>query len=354
LNPKDPSDAKLRNHTPFPKKILLIRLRRAGDIVMTTPAVRALKQAYPQAEISYLVEAPYGRLVEGHPDLDSVIAFDKERGIRGFFRLLRDVRKKRCNLVIDFHGGPRASLITASSRAAKKIGYRVKYRSFLYHTVIPRGSREKPVHSVENHANLVRAAGVKIDELPSLSLPAARPEEVQRIREFFKENSLGQAKVVILHIGAGNEFRDWGIENILEFVRLAAGIPGVRTILVGSEEEKPAEKVLLAGSPVPLLSLVGRVNLAELKEVIASSSLFVGPDSGPMHIAASTGTPIVAYFGPTLPAHFSPWKAKSVLLEKPMDCRPCRQKKCLSGDFRCLRSITPEEVFTACLPFLKK
>jgi heptosyltransferase-1 len=103
----------------------------------------------------------------------------------------------------------------------------------------------------------------------------------------------------------------------------------------------------------PILSLVSRLNLRELRELISRASLFVGPDSGPMHIAATTSTPIVAYFGPTLPAHFGPWMAQSTLLEKDFDCRPCRQRQCVHEDFRCLRTISPEEVYNACLPYLK-
>jgi ADP-heptose:LPS heptosyltransferase len=97
---------------------------------------------------------------------------------------------------------------------------------------------------------------------------------------------------------------------------------------------------------------VSKFNLREIKELISRSSLFVGPDSGPMHIAASTSTPIVALFGPTLPAHFAPWQGIAHLIEKEFDCRPCRQRQCIYEDFRCLKSIKPEEVYEACLRFI--
>lgn len=104
-----------------------------------------------------------------------------------------------------------------------------------------------------------------------------------------------------------------------------------------------------------VISLVGRLNLMEIGELIAHASLFIGPDSGPMHIAASTSTPIVAYFGPTLPAVFSPWRrvgSRTSILEKNLPCRPCKQRKCITKDYRCLRDITPGEVFAACRPYL--
>jgi heptosyltransferase-1 len=123
-------------------------------------------------------------------------------------------------------------------------------------------------------------------------------------------------------------------------------------VLIGAEEDKNAEKEIMEKSGGQLISLVGKLKLRELREFIRLSSLFVGPDSGPMHIAASTSTPIVAYFGPTLPAHFSPWKANAALVEKEFDCRPCKQRECLHGDIRCLQDITPQDVYQASLPFL--
>jgi heptosyltransferase-1 len=123
----------------------------------------------------------------------------------------------------------------------------------------------------------------------------------------------------------------------------------VKIVLIGSGVDRQTEEKILTTGKAPVLSMVSRLNLRELREMVLQASLFVGPDSGPMHIAATTPTPIVAYFGPTLPAHFGPWKARSTLLEKDFDCRPCRQRKCIHEDFRCLRTISPEEVYDACL-----
>ena len=106
-------------------------------------------------------------------------------------------------------------------------------------------------------------------------------------------------------------------------------------------------------SSSPVFSLVSKTRVRETRELISRASLFVGPDSGPMHLAASTSTPIVAYFGPTLPAVFSPWQATSTIVEKDFACRPCKQVECITNDFRCLQTIKPWEVYTACLEYLK-
>jgi len=332
-------------------KILLIRLRRIGDIIMTTPAVTALKKAMPESQITYVVEEPYRCLVEGHPSVDRVIALGKKSKLPEFLRLLRTLRKEPYDVVLDFHGGPRAWWIALAAKANFKVGYEIKYRGFVYDVAIPRGVKNGFVHSVENHLNLVRALGVRVDP-PPLSLPPAQEAEIRKVDRLFAENGLEGNKLVILHISAGNQFRDWGVDNWAGLVDRLAQEPSVRVVLVGGEPDHAAEQGILSLSSSHPVSFVGTLNLLELKEMMARSSLFVGPDSGPMHIAAATGTPIVALFGPTLPVHFSPWQAKAYVVAKELSCRPCRQKKCLTGDFRCLRSITPEEVLSACRRFI--
>jgi lipopolysaccharide heptosyltransferase II len=349
LNRKDRPRAK----PAFPRKILLIRLRRIGDIIMTTPAIAALKRALPQASLTYVVEEPYRRLVEGNPDIDKVVLVPPHQDVLSFLSLVRRVRREKYDIVIDFHGGPRASRLAWLSRAGLKVGYELKNKGFIYDIRVPRHQLGAPVHSVENHLNLVRAAGIEVHApRPRLTLPAAGKEELDRIDKLWSGHRFIEAKVVVLHIGAGNAFRDWGHQKLAGLVERLAGLLGVRVILVGSALDVPRAEEIRKTSPKPVLSLAGELNLVELREVISRAALFAGPDSGPMHIAATTSTPIVALFGPTLPANFSPWQARATLLEKSLACRPCKQKKCLTEDFRCLQSITIDEVFRACLSHL--
>lgn len=333
-------------------KILLIRLRRMGDVLMTTPAVTALKERLPQAELTYVVEEPYRELVEGNPHLDQVLVLPRKQGRRDFMHLIRQVRQERFDGLLDFHGGPRAFWLTLFSKAKVKIGYAVKYKSFVYDFKVPRNSGNGPIHSVENHINLVRALGVRVDPIPPLFMPEAKEGEKERIREFIAGNKLGQAKIITVHVGAGNEFRDWGVDHVARLIEFFSGRPNLQIVLVGGEEDREAAKEIMAKTTTDILSLAGQINLRELRELIRRSSLFIGPDSGPMHVAATTSTPIVVYFGPTIPTHFSPWQARATILEKDFDCRPCRQRTCVYQDFRCLRTITPDDVFAACRNFL--
>jgi len=335
------------------QKILLIRLRRIGDVVMTTPALTILREHCPEAKIDYIIDEPYRKLVEGHPALDEVIVLPKKLKTRHFLRHIRTIRKNTYDVLLDFHGGPRASLFAFFSKARLKIGYKIKYKHFIYDTVIPREPEEGFIHSVENHVNLVKSLGVSPSSIPKPSLPPGKRLEAEKIQRILRRNHYLGYKLITLHISAGNAFRDWGVDKFIALTDLTAGIQDVKIILIGGQDDRQAEAEILEKSTAPLISLVGQLNLRELKELISVSSLFVGPDSGPMHIASTTSTPIVALFGPTLPAHFAPWGAQATLLEKTFDCRPCRQRECIHKDFRCLRSIRPQEVYKACLTYLQ-
>lgn len=320
---------------------------------MTTPALTALRRALPEAHLAYVVEAPFARLVEGLPALDETIVAESGQGLAAFLRLVRRIRRGRFDAVVDFHGGPRASRLTALSGAPVRIGYEIPWRRLIYTTRVPRGGADGPVHSVVNHINLVRALGCDVPEIPPLALPEPRPEEKARVAAFIDKNVPSAAKLVVFHVGAGNDFRDWGPAAATELVRLLSGRPGLRAVLAGGAGDRGRAAEILRRFPGSVFSVAGTFGWAELRELIGRAALFIGPDSGPMHVAAATATPIVALFGPTLPAHFAPWRRDGVaILETSLDCRPCRQRECVHHDFRCLQTITPAEVLAAADRFL--
>lgn len=335
-----------------PRTILLIRLRRIGDIVMTTPALGILREAFPGASLSYVVEEPFRRLIEDHPHLDRAIILPSHLGTAAFVRFLLRLRREKYDAVVDFHGGPRAAWMTLFSGARLRIGYETGAKGFVYNRSVPRAAADGTVHSVVNHVNLVRTLTGGDSEIPPIRLPEARPEEAARVDRLLSEAGLAGSVYVAVHISAGNAFRDWDASHYLRLIERLRRESGVASLLVGSDSDRAKEAEILARSLASVPSLAGRVNLVELKEVIGRAALFVGPDSGPMHIAASTRTPIVAVFGPTLPAHFAPWKARARIVEMSLDCRPCRQRHCQRRDFGCIKRITADEVYEACRSFL--
>ncbi len=320
---------------------------------MTTPALTALRQDFPDAHITYVVETPYRDLVEGHPALDEVFVLPRKPGNREFLAYIWQLRRERYDVLIDFHGGPRAFLLSLFTRARIKIGYKIKYKRFAYDIRVPREPEQGYWHSVENHFQMVKALNENTGAIPALSLPPVKESEKDNVDQYLSQFHLQGRPFLVLHIGAGNRFRDWGEDNLGLLLQNFAQIQDTAVVLIGGPEDLEKEKRLLAVDQVRLFSLVAKLGLREVKELISRAVLFVGPDSGPMHIAATTSTPIVAYFGPTLPANFAPWQAKALLLEKDFDCRPCPQRDCLHQDFRCLQSITPEDVTRAVLSLLQ-
>jgi heptosyltransferase-1 len=348
LNPKLPA----RADAPPPRSILLIRLRRIGDIVLTTPALGVLRAAFPEASLTYVVEEPFRRLVEGHPDLDGALVLPVRMPASAFLRVLALLRRERYDAVIDFHGGPRAAWMTLATRAPVRIGYKTGAKGIVYNRRVPRVAACGAVHSVVNHVNLVKALTGAEAEIPPARLPDAGPEERARVDELLAEVGLTGARFAAVHIGAGNAFRDWDASNYAGLAERLFLESGAASLLVGGASDLAKEAEIRSLAKVPLASLAGRLNLAELKEAIGRAALFVGPDSGPMHIASATGTPIVAIFGPTLPAHFAPWRARARIVETSLDCRPCRQRHCQRRDFGCIKGITFDEVYEACRTFL--
>jgi len=336
--------------------ILLIRLRLLGDVVFTTPAVRALRRQCPDARLTYLVERAAAPIVLGNPHLDDVIVVPHSRGvarIRDDVRLARALRARRFDIVIDFHGGPRGSWLAWTSGAARRIGYTIPGRSWMYTDRIERPRELRPRHSVENQWDLVAALGVPppdrtADAVEMTESADARARLERRLRD---AQLAADASLIVLHVSAGNPFRRWPADAFAELAgRLAAAAPSRRVIVTsGPSESGAADAVATAareriGDAAERVLRCGEFDLSELRALIGRAALFVGGDSGPLHVAACTDTPIVGIYGPTLAARSAPWRDPRLVTESvepgPLECRPCDQRTCVTGDFRCL-SGTP-------------
>jgi heptosyltransferase-3 len=183
-------------------------------------------------------------------------------------------------------------------------------------------------------------------------MPSASGEEALEVDDFLEAKGISKGEYIVLHISAGNRFREWGEGHIIELLNLLFQKKGVRVVLVGGAEDRETARIIQERER-RADSLVGRINLRQLHRLISKARLFIGPDSGPMHVAACTTTPIVAFFGPTLPENFSPWDAEFTIVQKGFLCRPCSQRECVHKDFRCIQSISAGDVYRASLKYLE-
>jgi len=333
-------------------------------VVFTTPAIGALRRRFPAAHITYLVEAPAAPVVRHHPDLNAVVVVERPRGltrIRYDLQLARRLRAERFDLVIDFHGGPRSGFLTWASGAPQRIGYALPGRQLSYTTRVGwTRSLVPPRHSVLNQWDLIAPLG--IDPPTGASDPVVMPIDAAaatHVATRLAEAGVAEtAPIVVLHVSAGNPFRRWPTAAFAEVAgRLAEGDRRRRIIITsGPSEADAAEAVAaqarsLAGPAADGIVRTGEFDLPELRALVGRAALYIGGDSGPLHIAATTSTPVVALFGPTLPARSMPWRDPAVgsiaVDAGPLPCRPCHQRHCVPGDFRCLTGISPTMVLDA-------
>jgi predicted lipopolysaccharide heptosyltransferase III len=342
-------------------RILLVRLRLIGDVVFTTPLVRALRRRYPEAHLTYVVEPGAAPVIRGNPHVDDVLELPRRRGVarlRDDLAAGRLLRARRFDLAVDLHGGPRSAWLTWASGAPMRIGYRTHGRSWMYTHAVPRPADLGPVHSVEKQWALL--APLDIDPCDPSRDPVempADPAAAARVDRWLADAGLAHHALVVVHVSAGNPFRRWPAAHFAALlVDMARAGADRRFVLTSGPSDATAARAIVdevrarsaeAGAAVRHVEF----DLAELRALTARAAVYIGGDSGPLHIAATTSTPVVGLFGPTLPGRSMPWRDSQWRAEAvdagPLPCRPCRQRRCAPGDFRCLSLIDPARVAAA-------
>ena len=270
------------------------------------------------------------------------------------------MRRAGYDLAIDFHGGPRASLLTLLSGAARRIGYNVAGRSWMYTDVVDRPRELRRRHSVQNQWDLI---GAVVTGRPA---PDRNPVEMPLLGEarIAVERRLGAAGVgpdenlAVIHVGASSPFRRWPMASFVDTVVALASQARRRVIVTSGPAERAAVAEIIEKARTKIAEPVrdhvldcGDLSLAELRALLERSAVYIGGDSGPLHIAATTGVPIVAIFGPTPSERSAPWRNPAIPFEvieiDGLPCRPCDQRVCEPGDFRCLTHIAAPRVIAA-------
>jgi ADP-heptose:LPS heptosyltransferase len=338
----------------------LIRLREIGDVIFTTPAVRAVRRHFRDAHIAYVVEPNAADVVRSNPHIDELIVAPR-RHLLSDIALGRRLRATRYDLAIDFHGGPRASLLTWLSGAPVRVGYEVAGRAWIYTKRVARPRELRPRHAVENQWDLLTTLGIPGPDASAfpVEMPTDRSATTAAADRLARDGVGPTDCLVVVHVSAGNPFRRWPQSAFTELVaRLASRDPSTRVIVTsGPSEHGAAGRVveaararLTAVERVRVLAM-GESTLAELRGLLDRATLFIGGDSGPLHVAATSAIPIVALYGPTLPVRSAPWRDRSLVTESveitDLACRPCDQRVCAPGDFRCLTGILPADVMAA-------
>jgi heptosyltransferase I len=299
-------------------RFLLVRLGSMGDVIHAIPAASALRDTFPDARIDWLVEPRWARLLEGNPDLNEVITVDR-KSAGGIVTTVRKLRAAKYSCAIDFQALYKSALLAFASGAPRRIGFQSSYAreglaSYCYTDRLnPRGA-----HKVEHNLTLAEAAGAR-KSLPRFPL-AVCPADDERVGRELADHKLGE--YFVLNPGGGWRSKCWPAERYGELHRNLAERHGWRGVVTfGPGEESLARRVVeTAGDPPPVPIAL---DLGPLMSLMRRAKFVVSADTGPLHLAAALGTPVVGLFGPTDPSRNGPYSSDSlrdIVLRNPHDC----------------------------------
>lgn len=330
--------------------ILIVKLSAIGDVIQTLPSLAGLRMLYPDAHITWVVEEAAADLIKNHPYLDVVLVSRRKswsKDIRsGLFReplkeiksFIKDLRKRKYDLVIDFHGLFKSSIMVFLSRGKRKLGYdSLQELSGLFlNEKIPEDMKK---HAVERYLDFLRYLGAKTDSAQFV-LPSGQEAQV-KVQNMLLKYNLEDKKFIAISPVALWETKLWNNEKFARLADLINDKLQVKVVFTGGEKE-PIEEIT-SSMTTEKINLGGQTSLSELACLYKKAKIVISTDSGPMHLAAAVGTPVIALFGPTDPARTGPYGRGNTVIRTQLSCSPCFLKKCTTR--KCMEDISVEQVF---------
>lgn len=333
------------------KRILIIRTDRIGDVILSTPVIRAMRLAYPHAFISVMV-SPYSlQIVEDNPFLDEAIVFDKGSAQKSWLSSLafaRCLKRKQFDLCLVLHPTIRVHLLVFLAGIKRRIGYDRKF-GFLLTDRLAHTKQQGLRHEAEYNLDFVKYLGV---ESPSVEMYIPiKQESEQWVESYCRQESLGEKdKLVAIHPAASCPSKVWPCQRFSETADALIEKYGVKIIVVAGAKDVAGVEVMLKHMKNKAVNLAGKTSVSQLASLLKRCRLFISNDSGPVHIAAGVGTPVISIFGrnqPGLsPARWAPLGKQARVLHKQVGCVECLAHNCLR-EFTCLKEIAVRDVLEA-------
>jgi len=338
------------------KRILIIQTAFLGDVILSTPLIKALRELFPNSFISFLLIPETKNVLENNPHLNEILVYDKrkKKGLGSFLQILAKIKERKFDLVIIPHRSLRSALLAYLSGIPQRIGFNKSTGSFLFtqKMVYPLN-----VHEVDRNLSLLSGFDFhQSDTAPEL-FPS--PEDFSYARKLLHDsgpmdpNSDIREEDKIVGIAPGSV---WATKRCLperfaEVADLLIKKAGAKVVFLGSEEDQKLCLEIANQMVEKPVILAGKTNVLQSAAIISFCKVVLSNDSAPVHIASAMRKPVVAIFGSTIPEFgFAPYGEGHMIIEKKMSCRPCGihgRKKCPKKHFRCMKEITTEEVFQA-------
>ncbi len=331
------------------RKILVIKLRAIGDVILATPVLENLQRAFPCAQIDFLTEKPCAPVVAGQPAIHEVLVLDRK--LKGASRtLIQQVRRRRYDAVFDLFGNPRSAVLTWLSGAPTRVGFLFRGRKYAYNVKVePRGDR---VHEVEFNLDALRALQIPI---VSRQLRVAVDAESENFAaQFWRENELQDRLVVGLNASGGWYTKRWPLESFAQLGdRLRRELNAVVLLLWGPGELDDVKAIAQMMQEPSLLA--PPTNLKQLAALLSRLTLLASNDSGPLHLAAAVGTRVVGIYGPTRPDLQGPWgDGHETVVKAGLPCLGCNGVTCKIVTHDCMKKLEVDEVWETVQKCLKK
>jgi lipopolysaccharide heptosyltransferase II len=351
LNPisKQIQDQKIR--VPDYKRILIVRTDRIGDVLLSTPTVMALRQAYPQAYIAMMV-SPYTRdIVEGNPFIDEVIVYDKDvrhKSWASSVNFARGLKKKKFDLAVILHPTNRVHMVTYFAGIPRRLGFNRKSGWLLTDRIRHTkqfGDKHESLYCLE----LVEHLGIKPQD-GAMFMPIKDDSERWAEELFLREGLKKTDKLLAVHPGASCPSKVWPNQRFAQVADRLIDKYGFKVLVISGPKDIMLAREVIKNMNHPAVDLAGETSVSQLASVLKRCSLFISNDSGPVHLASAVGTPVVSIFGRSQqglsPKRWSPLGGKSRILHKSAGCIECLAHNCVK-EFSCLKAITADDVIKA-------
>ena len=339
-------------HRSDTASILIILMGSLGDLIRGLCVASHIKNNRPHSRVTWLVEPQWAELVRRHPHIDEMIVFDRPRHVAGVLALKKELAARHFDITLDLQRHLKSGFFSLLSRARKRVGFH------------PRNAKEFNWLFNTEHIDYYPDDLPKLDHYlkftEHLNLP--QPEKLDFGFSWlndanFKPGALRglHKKAVAMVMGSSWKSKDWTREGYIQLASrvLAWGTHAV--ILLGDRSQTEAAGMLRKTINSPdLINLTGRTSLVELAAALRFSSVAVGPDSGPGHMASAVGTPYVSLFGPTSPQRVAPYKSEHLVIAAGEQCAPCYKKSCPGKGARCMANIRPADVEGKLIQALKE
>lgn len=329
----------------------MVRTDRLGDVILTLPVVSRLRAHLPHARLTMLLRRYTGEIVQGNTDLDEILWYDEHQRPVGFLTMLGRLRRKRFDAAIVVRPRFRVALLLACAGIPIRVGTGFRYYSLLFTHRVMEHRRFAEKHEAEYNLGLLQALGIPLDT-PELRFPIRiAPEEREAMEERLEAlGAFSSHRRVVLHPGSGGSARDWPPAHFAELAHRLQQRGDLQVLVTGTLAERQLVEEVVRRAGPPALGLAGQCTIRELAAVLAGAVLFVSNSTGPLHLAAALGVPVLGFY-PTIPAmsarRWGPHTSHAVVLEAPVlpHCPVCSGTG--TGQCLCMEAISVDRALEA-------